>query len=517
MAELPPYELARDDSPAYQRIHSENGAYVFRDECILGTRMNIICVADNYSIALNAAQDVRHEIDRLNTIFNTRNFNSEISQLNKSQRFYASPELFEVISLAEQWRTETQNVYSGRLGKLINIWTETKNTIPSKQTLASLAEKINQEKVILDASVKSVTRPETIKFSVDSLAKGWIIDRVYQIACTMPGIAGALIDIGGDIRCGGKSPDNTGWKIVLPNPTLRADNAPPVEMITLSEGAIATSGCGVRDLTIKNQHFSHTLSPANGWPIKNNISATVVAPSAAKADTLATALLVDYNQHIEKVLEKHNARARVTSKDNSVVFSPSTVSALSDDDASSNLPNQSHLFGNTDNSVELNNTTDINNTSKQWHANWQALATFTAPRRQLMRDPYFRSPYMAMWITDENNKPIRTLLLVGTYEGWQKDNFIWWSMNRGYNEQLISIRSMSTSGAGVYNVFWDGVDDEGKPVEAGKYVLHVETSRERGKHTYRSLTLDFSQAERFVDELTPTEEGGGLRVTFDHY
>ena len=90
-------------------------------------------------------------------------------------------------------------------------------------------------------------------------------------------------------------------------------------------------------------------------------------------------------------------------------------------------------------------------------------------------------------------------------------------MNRASSERLVSTRSMSTSGAGVYNVFWDGVDDRGEPVRAGKYVLHVETSRERGKHTYRSLTLDFTRAERFVSVLAPTEEGGGLRVSFDHY
>jgi hypothetical protein len=66
---------------------------------------------------------------------------------------------------------------------------------------------------------------------------------------------------------------------------------------------------------------------------------------------------------------------------------------------------------------------------------------------------------------------------------------------------------MSTSGAGVYNVFWDGVDDLGQVVPAGQYVLHVETSRERGKHTYRSLTLDFNKFERFINVLPPTEEG----------
>ena len=76
---------------------------------------------------------------------------------------------------------------------------------------------------------------------------------------------------------------------------------------------------------------------------------------------------------------------------------------------------------------------------------------------------------------------------------------------------------MGTTGLGVYNVFWDGVDDFGKAVPAGRYMLHVETSRERGKHTYRNMTLDFTRPEKFKLALPSTEEGGGLGVSFDHY
>jgi thiamine biosynthesis lipoprotein len=152
-----------------------------------------------------------------------------------------------------------------------------------------------------------------------------------------------------------------------------------------------------------------------------------------------------------------------------------------------------------------------------WPKGWQALATFTAPRRQLIRDPDFRSPYMAMWITDLNNRPVRTLLLVGKFAGWQRDNFIWWNSNPGQTDRLVSVRAMGTSGIGVYNVFWDGVDDFNRVVPAGRYILHVETSRERGKHTYRSMNLDFGKAAKFKAALAPTEEGGGLEVSYDRY
>ena len=75
---------------------------------------------------------------------------------------------------------------------------------------------------------------------------------------------------------------------------------------------------------------------------------------------------------------------------------------------------------------------------------------------------------------------------------------------------------MGTSQSGVYNVFWDGVDDAGKPVPLGDYIVHVETSRERGKHTYRSMPITYGQ-KAFKAALPKTEEGGGINISFDRY
>jgi thiamine biosynthesis lipoprotein len=151
-----------------------------------------------------------------------------------------------------------------------------------------------------------------------------------------------------------------------------------------------------------------------------------------------------------------------------------------------------------------------------WPKDWVALIVFTAPPRQLVRDQHFRAPYMAMWISDLDNKPIRTLLLVGRDLDWQKDNYIWWSLNEPNVKHFSATRSMSTSGSGVYKMQWDGTDDAYKEVPAGKYILHVETSRERGKHTHRSLTLDFQPDKPFTDRIPTSEEAGGLTIDFHH-
>jgi thiamine biosynthesis lipoprotein len=477
------------DQPALEATALEDGSYVFRDEAVLGTRLRMDLVAANFGVAQTAAFAVRAEIDRLNGIFNSRDPASELFVLNRSRTHIASPELLAVVAAAERWRTTTNSAYSGRLGHVLDLWRHARSETPSRRELECLALAADRANVVLDASTRTITRPDAVSFALDGLAKGWIVDRAYDIARATPGVTGALIDIGGDIRCGGAAPGPQGWCVDIGDPAIPADNAPVVARAHLRDAGIATSGRGPRDREIDGALYSPTLSPRDGWPIDHRRSASVVAKSAADADALATALLVLSTEEGIALAESNQAEARITD--------------------ANRRTNYTRL-------AQVSPVTHVA-PSHDWNAGWQALATFTAPRRQLIRDPHFRSPYMAMWITDVNNNPVRTLILVGKRADWQKDNFIWWTMNRERTERLVAVRSMSTSRSGTYNVFWDGVDDTGKPVRADKYVLHVETSRERGKHTYRALTLDFDRATRFVENLPPTEEGGGLRVSFDHY
>ncbi|RYG37037.1 MAG: DUF2271 domain-containing protein [Burkholderiales bacterium] len=478
--------------PAFEAPAADAATWTFYDEAALGTRLNVQITADRGDLALNAARAARAEIDRLNTVFNSRMAGSELVALNSSSEFTASPELFAAIAEAEAWRVATNGAFSPRLGYVLNAWRAISGEPPSPAILTDLASSARVANVELVAATRTIIRPRDVAFALDGFAKGWIVDAALKAARAAPGVIGALVDIGGDIATGGKAPAN-GWMIGIPDPMLPFDNAPLVTSASLESGAIATSGRGPRDRIIGGQRFSPTLSPFTGWPVEHTISASIIAGSAATAEALATAgLVLPHGDMPDLIARTPNAGARLTLRDGSSF----TTGLWNGREQPEPLRIQS---------------------PGAWPAGWQALATFTAPRRQLIRDPDFRSPYVAMWITDQKNKPVRTLILVGKRAEWQKDNYIWWQQNRDATGRLMSTRSMSTSGSGTYNVFWDGIDDLGKRVQAGTYILHVETSRERGKHTYRQLAMDFSTARRFAQELAPTEEGGGIKVTYDHY
>ena len=423
--------MSIDLPPAIEVRASEDGAYVFRDEAILGTRMHVILVAQSFAVAQAAALLARAEIDRLDLILNSRNPDSELSVLNRSREHRASPELFAVVAAAEEWRARTDGAYSGRLGRIIRLWESANGEPPTRGELARLALKASRAHVGLNVATRAIVRPDAVEFALDAIAKGWIVDRAYEIACGVAGVFGALIDIGGDVRCGGLAPGPEGWRIDVSDPRLPADNAPsllpPTSGTPQSQPAVEGHG-------IAYSAAFDTARPSRRWmaglsAMRCLRRSSLPLPRRQMPSRRQPSSCLGSNAL--ELADARKASARITANDGTVAWT-----RLAQADAA-----QAHFTA----APEREPTAQVA-ASGRWQDGWQALATFTAPRRQLIRDPDFRSPYMAMWITGPDNQLVRTLILVGKRPDWQKDNFIWWSMNRASSERLVSTRSMSTSG-----------------------------------------------------------------------
>lgn len=467
--------------------------FAFHDPSVLGTRLNVAVRAAGQAEAYAAACAARSEIDRLDGVFNWRDPESEISRLNRTGRFQASADLFHVVSASERWREASGGGFSGRMGLLLQRWREP--VAPERDAAAALARSIAAAQVGLDADARIITRPEPVHFDLDAIAKGYIVDRALDAAMAIAGVAGAMVDIGGDIRCAGDGPDAGHWRIGLPDPLSTHDNAPLTGAFDLRDMAIATSGCGPRDLDASGRVRSATLDPRSGWPVAHQRSATATAPSAMDADALASAMLVlGPDAAARLVARAPGMAARVTSPGGRV----QTLGA------------QPHW-------VEYAPQQPAQGGASLWKQGWYADITFEAPPKDMRREIAFRSPYVVIWISDMDDKPVRTLLLIGRYKEWHEGNHIWWRQNRAKVDSYFAGRSMSTRGSGTYKVYWDGIDDAGVSVPAGKYRIHVETSRESGGHEHRVLDLDFSRPKEFEAELPINAKSGGLVVSFGKF
>jgi thiamine biosynthesis lipoprotein len=209
----------------------------FRYESVIGTSMDLMVCSPSSRVAEGACRTVLDEIDRLRSIFDTRDPASEISRLEEpNDRRETSRELMEVLRAYEYWERRTGGVLSIRPG--------------------------------------GADAPRDL----DALGKAYIIDRAAAAALKVwPSIDGLLLDIGGDIVTWGRSSE-----IAVADPGAWYDNARPIVTIDVRNAAVATSGTYARG--------AHLRDSRGGQSRRTAVAATVIASDTVTANALATTL-----------------------------------------------------------------------------------------------------------------------------------------------------------------------------------------------------------------------------------
>jgi len=148
--------------------------------------------------------------------------------------------------------------------------------------------------VELDPETRRVrfTQPG-VEINPGAIGKGWAVDRAVDWL-TDRGVDSVLIHGGSSsVRArgtqGGGGPDRRGWKVGLRHPLLPGLR---LATLTLADRALGTSGSGTQFFVDRGRKLGHLLDPRTGRPAEGVLSATVLAPDAATADALATALYV---------------------------------------------------------------------------------------------------------------------------------------------------------------------------------------------------------------------------------
>jgi len=454
-----------------QPAQAQEQTWRFHADHVLGTSLDLAVVAKNPLAAALAIDAARTEIARLDKILSAWRSDSELMALNASDSLAVSPELFAVIALCENMRDATGSAYSARIGRLLEAC---KN---SAQDLARLAVKIEAANLRLDASTRTIARPKDVIFTVDGLAKGYIVDRAIAAARCVPGVDGMMVDIGGDLACWGAAPDGKSWRIGMVDAANPADNAPALSHILLNNQAVATSGLSARG--------QQTVSPLTGGRVNHVAFATAVADSAAQADALATAFSVlPPGEAIAMADRLDNVAARIVTNDGETVTSSRWQCAATPLLAQAN--------------------------GGSWPAGFGLNIEYEVPK---LAAGTYHNPYVSIWITDENRTLIRTLLVLGKENRWREENYIYWRRFGRNDIKLVDSVSRPTRPPGQYNIKWDGLDDAGQKVPQGKYVLNIEASREKGGHTVQRLELALN-ADGAVVEAKPDGEVGKVRATY---
>lgn len=256
---------------------------------LLGTNVEIRVTADAASpaaaraLADAAEQAALAEMVRLQSVFTVFDPDSELSRWRAGADVQPSPELVAVLEAAQHWWTVSGGAFHPATAGLRQRWlrAEAEQQVPPAEELAALAEALAVLPFRVDAG--TATRlGDCSGLDLNAIAKGYIVDRGVAAAATVAGVVDVLVNAGGDLRHRGATPVRVG----VEDP--RAPGSPPIAVVEVRDGALATSGPVHRGFRIAGQWFGHVLDPRTGHPVVDRPSTTVLAPDAITADVLAT-------------------------------------------------------------------------------------------------------------------------------------------------------------------------------------------------------------------------------------
>jgi thiamine biosynthesis lipoprotein ApbE len=492
--------------------------YVFNYERILGTSLELKIGAASQPDAEAAEAAVLNEIDRQSKILSSWDSDSEFSRWSRTfmQPVRVSPELFEVLGLFDQWRERTGGALDASAEVVTRVWkvAEQQQRTPSASEIAAAVNLVRQTHWRLDPKAHTATHLSNAPLVLSSFTKSYIAGHAADAALARTGVDAVVVNIGGDLVVRG----NWTEPVDIADPKAAAENSPPIATVAIHDRTVATSGNYRRGVEIGGKHYSHIVDPRTGMPAEAVISSTVVARDPSDAGAMATAFSVLTPEQsrtlaasipgAEFLLVLADGR-QIRSGGWSALEAGSTHEAATTETQQASAGPVSILLASALTTRANGPLLQVARTPSAGTGAWDPSLELAVSVELAQRDARARRPYLAVWIEDQDKFPVRTLAL-----WYNKDQFLPELRAWNHAEHLRSLAgapalahsiSSATRPAGKYTLKWDGKDDAGKLVKAGKYTVYIEAAREHGGYVLLHQEMDFSGVPQTIPLKGSTE------------
>jgi len=253
-------------------------------------------VADDTALAVDAL-DLVDEIEARITVYRDT---SELSRINARAAEGWQPvgrDLLALLLLARDLHERTAGAFDMAAGSLVRTWgfLQRQGRTPTPDDLSRARASAGMQWVEIDAPRERVrfSKPG-VELNPGAIGKGWALDRVVD-RLRHAGVTSTLVHGGtSSVRAVGAHgaavlPERRGWPVGVRHP-LRPGRR--LATVMLEDRALGTSGSGTQFFVDRGRRLGHILDPRSGLPAEGVLSATVIAPTAAEADALSTALYV---------------------------------------------------------------------------------------------------------------------------------------------------------------------------------------------------------------------------------
>ena len=263
-------------------------------------------------LAETISPKIDSKLKSINQQMSTYQDDSELSVFNKLDapaKMDVSNELAQVLKMSLSLNAYTQGYFDISVGPVVNLWgfgpDKQPLKMPSKEEMEQAKSQIGLGVISLQDTSLEKTAQRYLDLS--AIAKGYAVDKVAEIL-ESHGLSNYLVEIGGEMRVKGRKSDDLAWKVAVEKPDESERTVQKIFKIT--DAAMATSGDYRNYFELDGVKYSHTIDPYSAMPVKHSLaSVTIIDETCARADALATAMLVMGAEKAKAFAEQNQIKA----------------------------------------------------------------------------------------------------------------------------------------------------------------------------------------------------------------
>ncbi|NNG02163.1 MAG: FAD:protein FMN transferase [Desulfobacteraceae bacterium] len=266
----------------------------------MGTTYHVKVITHRFTDIKDLKQRIDEKLESVNRSMSTYRPDSEISRFNRiaaaGEKFPASADFYRVMTMGKELFRITDGAWDGTVDPLVNLWGFGRKgpavDIPDDPAIRDVLSGIGFRHINFLPDNTFSKKIPMITVDLASIAKGFGVDAIAALL-TERKIDNFIVEIGGEVYASGVRTDNTEWRVGINTPVIGASQDAVYKVVPLKNRGFATSGDYRNYVEIGGKRFSHIIDPRTGYPVSNGVvSVSVVAPTCALADGLATAIMV---------------------------------------------------------------------------------------------------------------------------------------------------------------------------------------------------------------------------------
>jgi thiamine biosynthesis lipoprotein len=269
---------------------SRSATPVTESRVLMGTVVNLTVMGPDADAAKNAAAACLDRMESLEGELSRYRPDSDVSVLNRTGRLERAPDsLLELLALSLELSDLGDGAFDVTVGPLLSLYDDHARRSAGQPTVRAIENRlrlVDYQKINVEG--RNVRFAESgMAITLDGIAKGYVVDAGVS-TLKAHGFRDVLVEAGGDLVAAGDHGSGRPWRLGIQSPRPEFSTRLIVEA---TDRALATSGDYMQTFAA-DRSSHHILDPRTGYSPGELASATVVAPTAAQADGLATLVMV---------------------------------------------------------------------------------------------------------------------------------------------------------------------------------------------------------------------------------